>query len=305
MVRYRNRSTSYSPRRSRTPPRQRRFNGNRDRPYADDRSSASSGLLIRNISLEARPEDLRIPFERFGPVKDVYLPKDYYTREPRGFGFVKFRYAKDAAEAKHHLNHTVIGGREIAIVFADENRKTPQEMRTNSRVSGHSGGSYRRRSPRRRYHSYSRSPSPPRHDSRDRDPGTRDYYSPLHSRSVSRSPSPLNDGAYKSRRKLTSPRGDCQSPLDKMDHSHFKGGWPELIKVPFSSPLSLPFSFVQSSLMVCSCYYVEGSAFQPWLRNKFYLLTRIWLVAHLRIFSLGNIQSRKFNSHVKGPIDLF
>ena len=26
-----------------------------------------------------RPEDLRIPFERFGPVKDVYLPKNYYT----------------------------------------------------------------------------------------------------------------------------------------------------------------------------------------------------------------------------------
>jgi hypothetical protein len=26
-----------------------------------------------------RPDDLRIPFERFGPVKDVYLPKDYYS----------------------------------------------------------------------------------------------------------------------------------------------------------------------------------------------------------------------------------
>lgn len=58
---------------------------------------------------------------------------DHY-REPRGFGFVKFRNGEDAAEAKHHLNHTVIGGREIAIVFAEENRKTPQEMRSTSRV---------------------------------------------------------------------------------------------------------------------------------------------------------------------------
>jgi hypothetical protein len=24
-------------------------------------------------------DDLRIPFERYGVVKDVYLPKDYYT----------------------------------------------------------------------------------------------------------------------------------------------------------------------------------------------------------------------------------
>lgn len=41
---------------------------------------------------------------------------------------MKFRYAEDAAEAKAHLNCTVIGGREIRIVFAEENRKTPQEM---------------------------------------------------------------------------------------------------------------------------------------------------------------------------------
>lgn len=57
------------------------------------------------------------------------------TREPRGFGFVKFRYAEDAAEAKQQMNHTVIGGREIRIVFAEENRKTPHEMRVSERVS--------------------------------------------------------------------------------------------------------------------------------------------------------------------------
>ncbi|KAL3650173.1 hypothetical protein CASFOL_006576 [Castilleja foliolosa] len=45
------------------------------------------------------------------------------TWEPRGFGFVKFRYPEDAVEAKRHLDCTVIGGREIRIVFAKENRK--------------------------------------------------------------------------------------------------------------------------------------------------------------------------------------
>ncbi len=58
----------------------------------------------------------------------------FFFREPRGFGFVKYRYAEDAAEAKQQLNHTIIGGREIRIVFAEENRKTPQEMRTTTRV---------------------------------------------------------------------------------------------------------------------------------------------------------------------------
>lgn len=55
-------------------------------------------------------------------------------REPRGFGFVKYRYADDAAQAKQQLNHTIIGGREIRIVFAEENRKTPQEMRRTTRT---------------------------------------------------------------------------------------------------------------------------------------------------------------------------
>lgn len=173
MGRYRSRSGSWSrsPRRSQSysPKRRSRDDVPRDR-YRGGRRSPPSGLLVRNISLAARPEDLRIPFERFGPVKDVYLPKNYHTGEPRGFGFVKFRYPEDAAEAKQQMNHQVIGGREITIVFAEENRKTPQEMRTNVRISGrYMGGSYRRRSPprsqRHHYHSYSRSPSP-RHNSR-------------------------------------------------------------------------------------------------------------------------------------------
>ncbi|KAJ6430689.1 hypothetical protein OIU84_021973 [Salix udensis] len=98
------------------------------------------------------------------PLKDIYLPKNYYTGEPRGFGFVKYRHAEDAAEAKQRMNHKTIGGREIRIVFAEENRKTPQEMRRSTHVSDRHGGSSKGRtsprSPRHHYHSYSRSPSP-------------------------------------------------------------------------------------------------------------------------------------------------
>ncbi|GMY27612.1 serine/arginine-rich SC35-like splicing factor SCL28 isoform X2 [Fagus crenata] len=228
MARYRSRSRSYSPRRrSRTPPRGRkryeeepRDRYRDSRSYRDRRSPAPSGLLVRNLPLNARPEDLRAPFERFGQVKDVYLPKNYYSGEPRGFGFVKYRYAEDAAEAKQQLNHTIIGGREIRIVFAEENRKTPQEMRTTTRVSGRNGGSHRRRtppprSPRRRYHSYSRSPTPVRRDSRDhvaRD----DYRSPVRSRSISRSPPPRDERDY--RRSLT-PRENSPSPHHDRDYA--------------------------------------------------------------------------------------
>ncbi|XP_065863526.1 serine/arginine-rich SC35-like splicing factor SCL28 [Euphorbia lathyris] len=209
MARYRSRSRSYSPRRrSRTPPRGRKHyyddedprDRHRDtRSYRDRRSPAPSGLLVRNLPLDARPEDLRGPFEKYGPVKDVYLPKNYYTGEPRGFGFVKFRYAEDAAEAKQRMNHKVIGGREIRIVFAEENRKTPQEMRVTTRVSGRSHrGRGSPRSPRHRRRSYSRSPSPARQDSRD------DYRSPRRSRSISRSPV-QDEQDYRSNQRSPSP----------------------------------------------------------------------------------------------------
>ncbi|XAR54573.1 hypothetical protein NMG60_11029774 [Bertholletia excelsa] len=215
MGRYRSRSRSYSPRRS------KRYDDPRDsRSRRDRRSPAPSGLLVRNISLDARPEDLRVPFGRFGPIKDVYLPKDYYTGEPRGFGFVKFRYPEDAADAKEHLNRTVIGGREIRIVFAEENRKTPQEMRRISRPSGR--GSYRRRSPvrspRRHYHSYSRSPSPARSDLRDRRARDGDY-STHRSRSVSRSVTPQDDRNYRpSRKSPRLSRSISRSPHDERDY---------------------------------------------------------------------------------------
>ncbi|XP_008795098.1 serine/arginine-rich SC35-like splicing factor SCL28 [Phoenix dactylifera] len=228
MGRYRSPSRSYSPRRaSRSPPRRKRYDDPRDRyrggrGYRDrGRPSAPSGLLVRNIALDARPEDLRIPFERFGPVKDVYLPKNYYTGEPRGFGFVKFRYAEDAAAAKQQMNHQIIGGREISIVFAEENRKTPQEMRTSARISErYVGGSYRRRSPprspRHRYRSYSRSPSPPRRDSRDRDRSARDDYN---SPPRSASPSPRDDRDYNRHHRSPSPEDNCRSPSRSRSYS--------------------------------------------------------------------------------------
>ncbi|KAG6588236.1 Serine/arginine-rich SC35-like splicing factor SCL30A, partial [Cucurbita argyrosperma subsp. sororia] len=38
-----------------------------------------TSLLVRNLRHDCRPEDLRRQFGQFGAIKDVYLPKDYYT----------------------------------------------------------------------------------------------------------------------------------------------------------------------------------------------------------------------------------
>ncbi|XP_077216843.1 serine/arginine-rich SC35-like splicing factor SCL30A [Tasmannia lanceolata] len=159
--------------RGRSPPR---------RGYGGRKESSNGSLLVRNIPLNCRPEDLRVPFERFGPVRDVYLPKNYYSGEPRGFAFVQFVDPYDASEAQYHMNGQLFGGREITVVVAAETRKRPEEMRTRTRVRGPSGGYEGRRFPqygRPRSRSISRSRSP-------RDPSS----SRIRHRSRSYSPSP-------------------------------------------------------------------------------------------------------------------
>ncbi|XP_023156577.1 glutathionyl-hydroquinone reductase YqjG [Zea mays] len=46
-----------------------------------------------------------------------------FLLELSAFGFVKFRYLEDATVAKREMNHQVIGGREISIVYARRIKK--------------------------------------------------------------------------------------------------------------------------------------------------------------------------------------
>uniref|UniRef100_A0A251VRH3 Putative SC35-like splicing factor 30A n=1 Tax=Helianthus annuus TaxID=4232 RepID=A0A251VRH3_HELAN len=207
------------------------------------------GIFVLIVGM---PEDLRRPFGHFGPLKDIYLPRDYYSGEPRGFGFVQFVDPADAAEAKYQMDGQVFQGRELTVVFAEENRKKPTDMRMRERRGG---GRYndRRRSPPRRYsrspRRYSRSP-PPRHGrsrSRSHD------YSPApkrkhHSRSVSPrgkrysrersySPSPARQGSppYNggSRSRSQSPVKDRSPPPYNGSRSPSPG--PERARLPPTS----------------------------------------------------------------------
>ncbi|XP_023644798.1 serine/arginine-rich SC35-like splicing factor SCL33 isoform X2 [Capsella rubella] len=178
------RGRSYTPspprgygRRGRSPSPRGRYGGrSRDLP---------TSLLVRNLRHDCRQEDLRRSFEQFGPLKDIYLPRDYYTGDPRGFGFVQFEDPADAADAKYHMDGYLLLGRELTVVFAEENRKKPTEMRLRERGGGRSSRFRDRRRTPPRYYSRSRSPPPRRARSRSRSGG---YYSPArrhHPRSIS------------------------------------------------------------------------------------------------------------------------
>ncbi|KAK4440441.1 Serine/arginine-rich SC35-like splicing factor SCL30A [Sesamum alatum] len=219
------RGRSYTPspprggygRRGRSPPRGGRYG----------RGDAPTSLLVRNLRHDCRPEDLRRPFGQFGPIKDVYLPRDYYTGDPRGFGFVQYVDPADAAEAKYQMDGQIMQGRELTVVFAEENRKKPTEMRARER--GGRGRVYdRRRSPPRSPR-YSQSP-PPRHGgSRSRN---RDYYSPPKSR-YSRSISPREKRYSRERSLSRTPLQERSPAYDGPPRNH--SGSPVRERSPYGS----------------------------------------------------------------------
>ena len=77
--------SSRSPRRGgggggyRSPPRRSPPRGGGDRGRSTTNAERIS-LLVRNIGDRADPRELQSAFERYGHVKDVYIPTDFYNQ---------------------------------------------------------------------------------------------------------------------------------------------------------------------------------------------------------------------------------
>ncbi|KAI4370596.1 hypothetical protein MLD38_018934 [Melastoma candidum] len=223
---------SYSPPRrgyggrDRSPPRRGYGGGGGGGGYGRRGDRGHGSLLVRNIPLDCRPDELRMQFERFGIVRDVYLPRDYYTGEPRGFAFVEFVDPQDAADAQYHMDGKSFAGRRISVVVAAESRKRPEEMRHRSGTRGSSGyGGRRANRGRSGSRSPSRSPSP-RHQSGSRNRKRSRSYSPAPRRRGDYSASPRRGHADDRLRSPPAPleeqpgkRGSPRSP------SYYKNGY--------------------------------------------------------------------------------
>ncbi|VAH92334.1 unnamed protein product [Triticum turgidum subsp. durum] len=159
-------------------------------------------LLVRNIPHNCRYEDLRVPFAKFGPVRDIYMPKDYYSGEPKGFAFIEFFDSHDASEAQYHMNRKLFCGREIKVEPATDKRKRPEDMRRRTGVRVHSGSKGRDLSSHGRSRSRSHSRSP-RQGGRDR--------------SRSHSPAPRRRGDYSASPKR---KEECQAKSSGQSKEH-------------------------------------------------------------------------------------
>ncbi|XP_008421123.1 serine and arginine rich splicing factor 10b isoform X1 [Poecilia reticulata] len=191
----------------------------------------NTSLFVRNISDESRPEDLRREFGRYGPIVDVYIPLDFYTRQPRGFAYIQFEDVRDAEDALHSLDRKWVCGRQIEIQFAQGDRKTPNQMKSkerrspgrSSRYDDYDRDGWRRRSRSRSYERYrSRSPSYDRRRRRSESP--RESRGRMYGRGRSRS---REDDRYRqrprkeSRRRSRSRSGSPREAMNPAAASHY------------------------------------------------------------------------------------
>lgn len=112
--------------------------------------------MIRNVSPDITTQDLQNAFGRIGEIRDVYIPRDYHSQQPKGFAFIEYATAALAQEARDEMDRFVIKGRELEVVYAQERRKTPNEMRGRVVNQQNRGGSSERQGSRDRSSSFER-----------------------------------------------------------------------------------------------------------------------------------------------------
>lgn len=152
-------------------------------------------LKVDNLTYRTTPEDLKRAFEKYGDVGDVYIPRDRFTRESRGFAFVRYYDKRDGEDAMDAMDGAIMDGRELRV-----------QMARYGRPPGGGGGRYGGRGRDRGYGGGGRRRSYSRSRSRSRDRGRR-----RRSRSRSRDRRSRSRSASRSRSRDRGAAGDGPS----------------------------------------------------------------------------------------------
>jgi cold-inducible RNA-binding protein len=80
----------------------------------------SSKVFVGNLSFDTGRDELERLFAEHGEIVDLAIPTDRLSGRPRGFAFVEFANAEQAAAAIAKLDGVELGGRNIRVNEATE-----------------------------------------------------------------------------------------------------------------------------------------------------------------------------------------
>ncbi|TPX57238.1 hypothetical protein CcCBS67573_g09275 [Chytriomyces confervae] len=90
----------------------------------DRRSDDVKSLFVRGLAQGTRAEDLNSAFETYGKVRDVYIPKDYYSGGIKGFAYIQYESQAEADTAYDKIEYLTINGRRLTVEWASGDRKS-------------------------------------------------------------------------------------------------------------------------------------------------------------------------------------
>jgi len=89
--------------------------------------TSTTKLFVGGLPWRFRGLQLRELFSQYGEIVFASVKLDRETRKSRGFGFVEFVNAEDAAKAQEGMNEQDIEGRIIRVDFAKEDSERMKE----------------------------------------------------------------------------------------------------------------------------------------------------------------------------------
>jgi hypothetical protein len=85
-------------------------------------------VITRNLPRDVTVEQLRSVFEKYGPIRDIYIPRNMDKSSPyfgtiKGFALIKFLKPTDSARAyENEYGRLSLGRNNITVEFAKEDR---------------------------------------------------------------------------------------------------------------------------------------------------------------------------------------
>ena len=89
-----------------------------------DADAEGRKVFLGGLPFEAKEDDIRQDFAKFGDIEDVHLPQDGTGRH-KGFAFVTFSDARDASDAAKDKHGLPYMGREISVRVVEPRDRRP------------------------------------------------------------------------------------------------------------------------------------------------------------------------------------
>ena len=94
----------------------------------NDKNKSKKTLILHNIPRDVSVSDLRPHFEKYGPIRDIYIPRNKDEKSAlfgtvKGFALVKYLSPASARKAyESEFGKLYLGCRLVSVEFANEDR---------------------------------------------------------------------------------------------------------------------------------------------------------------------------------------